>query len=175
MPRSQRNYELKRRKNPTRWGGGYRSVAYIREYPPRHRVCSEENHIMGPTILHTEYILSYFRTKVVEIAQYLWFFTAKPSYATTSRLLVSEYRPIIQRLFKTPMQNFPTQSLVVGTSWTTITFGERPRPLFGVTGLQCLTVFFLNYMHSINLLFIISIFAVSCTTLPRVCKTLAFF
>ena len=67
MPRSQRNYELKRRKNPTRWGGGYRSVAYIREYPPRHRVCSEENHIMGPTILHTEYILSYFRTKVVEI------------------------------------------------------------------------------------------------------------
>ena len=92
---------------------------------------------MGPTILHTEYILSYFRTKVVEIAQYLWFFTAKPSYATTFQLLVSEYRPIIHHLFKTPMQNFPTQSHVVGTSWTT-TFGKRPRPLFGVTCLQCL-------------------------------------
>ena len=80
MPRSLRNYELKRRKNPTRWGGGYRSVAYIRTYPPRHRVCSKENHIMGPTILHTEYILSYFRTKVVEIAQYLWFL--QPNFHT---------------------------------------------------------------------------------------------
>ena len=33
MPRSQRNYELKRRKNPTRWGGGYQYGLY-KEVPP---------------------------------------------------------------------------------------------------------------------------------------------